>query len=157
MVLSIKKVTLGVGESFQIKASVIPENALSKSLTYKASNNKVSVSASGKVKAKKTGTCQVTVQAANGKKAVITVVVKKAPKKITIKVKNKKLKVGKKVQIKIKLPKNTASNKITYSSSKKSVASVSASGKITAKKRGKTTITAKTFNGKKAKIKITVK
>ena len=82
---------------------------------------------------------------------------KKAPGKITLNSEQKTLKVGKKFQIKITLPKNTASNKISYSSNKKSVASVSSSGKVTAKKKGTAIITVKTFNGKKAKLNIIVK
>jgi uncharacterized protein YjdB len=59
--------------------------------------------------------------------------------------------------VKVKFPAKTASYKITYTSSKKSVATVDATGKIKALKKGKAVITAKTFNGKKAKITITVK
>ncbi len=52
----------------------------------------------------------------------------------------------------------TNASKVTYTSSKPKVASVSKSGLITAKKKGKTTITVKnTANGKKVKLKITVK
>ncbi|MCI8489400.1 MAG: hypothetical protein HFJ04_03995 [Lachnospiraceae bacterium] len=69
----------------------------------------------------------------------------------------KKLKAGKKFQIKAKLPKGTASYKLTYTSSKKSVASVSKTGKVTAKKKGTAVITVKTYNGKKASLKLTVK
>ena len=69
----------------------------------------------------------------------------------------KTLKVGKTFKIKVKFPKNTASKKITFTSSKKSVAKVSSNGTVTALKKGTTTITVKTFNGKKAKIKIVVK
>ena len=58
--------------------------------------------------------------------------------------------------IKVKLPKNTASCKITYKTSNKKVATVSASGKVTAKKKGKATITVTTFNKKKATLKIAV-
>lgn len=154
--VSTKKLTLGVGETFQLKASVLPENASDKTLTYKASNSKVSVTGKGKITAKKAGTSKITVKAANGKNTVVTVVVKKAPTKLSLNAKTKTLKVGKSFQISTKLPKNTASNKITYSSSKKSVATVSSTGKVTAKKKGTTTITVKTFNGKKAKMTIIV-
>ena len=82
---------------------------------------------------------------------------KKAPSKITLNAKKKAVKKGKTYQLKVKLPKNTASNKITYSTSNKKVATVSASGKVKGVKKGIATITAKAFNGKKAKIKITVK
>lgn len=152
-----KKIVLGKGEAYQVRASVVPQNATNKKLIYKASDKKVSVNAKGLIKAKKTGTSKVTITASNGRKSVITVVVKKAPKKLTIKPKKKTLKVGKSYKIKVQLPKNTASQKITYSSNKKSVAKVSSTGKVTARKKGTATITVKTFNKKKATIKIIVK
>lgn len=54
-------------------------------------------------------------------------------------------------------PSDTNPKSVTYKSSKKSVATVNSSGKITPKKKGTTTITAKTSNGKTAKMKIKVK
>ena len=59
--------------------------------------------------------------------------------------------------MKVTLPKGTASYKITYASSKRKVATVDAKGKIKAKKKGKTTITVKTFNKKKMTFTLTVK
>ena len=56
--------------------------------------------------------------------------------------------------VKLKL-KNATASKVKWSSSKKSVASVS-KGKVTGKKAGKATITAK-YNGKSYKCKVTVK
>ena len=44
----------------------------------------------------------------------------------------------------------SATEKITWTSSNKKVATVSSKGKVTAKKAGTATITAKTSNGKKA-------
>ncbi len=155
--LPVTKLTLGVGEPYALKAEILPKNASNQKLSYGTSNNKVKVTSNEKITAKKTGSCKVTVKASNGKKAVVSVTIKKAPGKITLNSEQKTLKVGKKFQIKITLPKNTASNKISYSSNKKSVASVSSSGKVTAKKKGTAIITVKTFNGKKAKLNIIVK
>ena len=155
--LSDKKLTLGAGEKYQLNASIRPKNATDQKLTYKASGNKVKVTGKGLVTAKKPGKAAITVKARNGKKATVTITVKKAPKKVTLNAKKKTLKVGKKYQIKTKLPKGTASRKLTYTSSKKKVASVTSTGKVTAKKKGSATITVKTFNGKKAKLKIIVK
>ena len=155
--LSDKKLTLGAGEKYQLNASIRPKNATDQKLTYKASGNKVKVTGKGLVTAKKPGKATITVKAGNGKKATVTITVKKAPKKVTLNAKKKTLKVGKKYQIKAKLPKGTASRKLTYTSSKKKVASVTSTGKVTAKKKGNATITVKTFNGKKAKLKIIVK
>ena len=67
------------------------------------------------------------------------------------------MKKGKTFRIKVKFPKNTYSYKLTYSSNKKKVATVSTKGIVKAKKKGKATITVKTYNGKKAKVTITVK
>lgn len=152
-----KNLTLGVGEKFSLKATVSPKNASNPQVTWKSDKPKiVYVSKSGQVKGLKKGKATITASA-DGKTEKCTITVKAAPKKISLNAKKKTLKKGKTFQIRVKLPKNTASNKITYSSSKKKVASVSAKGKVKALKKGKAVITAKTFNGKKAKITITVK
>ncbi len=155
--IPVKKLTLGAGESCKLGAFVLPQNATDQTLVYETSNNKVTVSADGKIKAKKTGTCRITVRAASGKSAKVIVSVKKAPKKITLNAAKKTLKRGRHFTVKVRFSRNTASHRITYSSNRKSVASVNAKGRITAKRKGKAVITAKTFNGKKAKIRITVK
>ena len=157
VIASTKKITMGVGEKIQLEASVHPQNASNKVLTYKTSNNKVTVNMFGKITAKKTGSCQITVSSSNNKKAVVTVTVKKKPGRINLNQKSKTLKVGKQFQIKPKLPKGTASYQITYTSKKKSVAAVSQTGKVIAKKKGTTVITVRTYNGKKATIRIRVK
>jgi len=151
------KLTLGVKESYTIAPTTLPSGSET-TFTYKTSNKKVAtVDAKGKIKAKKTGKANITVTSANGKSVTIKVTVKKAPGKITVTTKAKSLKKGKSFKIKYKLPKNTASNKITFKSSNKKVATVDANGKVKALKKGKATITVKTFNGKTAKVKVTVK
>ncbi|MDE6434127.1 MAG: Ig-like domain-containing protein [Lachnospiraceae bacterium] len=157
VLVSTDKMTVGVGEKVQLEAAVYPKNASDKKLTYKPSNNKVTVSKNGKITAQKTGTCKITITSSNKKKAVVKVTVKKKPGKISLNSKKKTLKVGKKFQIKPKLPNGTASYKITYTSSKKSVATVAQNGTVTAKKKGDAVITVKTYNGKKANLKIHVK
>jgi uncharacterized protein YjdB len=47
--------------------------------------------------------------------------------------------------------------KLTYKASNKKIATVSKTGKVTAKKKGKVTVTVTAPNGKKATCKITVK
>ena len=75
-------------------------------------------------------------------------------KAATIKLNKKKvtLYVGKTTVLKVKGTKN----KVKWSSSRKKVASVNKKGKVTAKRKGKTTIQAK-VSGKTLKCKVTVK
>ncbi len=155
-----KKATIGLKESFSVKSS---------GCTYSTSAPKVvkiTNAKTGQVKAMKTG--KAVVKATNnvtGKITEYTITVKKAPKKISKVTLNKKaikkkkaiLKKGKSATLKVTLPKGTASYKITYASSKRKVATVDAKGKIKAKKKGKTTITVKTFNKKKMTFTLTVK
>lgn len=149
--------TLGVKEKFTLQATVDPKNASKPAVSWISSNPKVAtVSTTGQVIAKKVGKTTITATA-DGVTNTCNITVKAAPKKITLNAKSKTLKKGKTFKIKVKLPKNTASNMITYSSNKKKIASVSNTGKIKALKKGKAVITVKTFNNKKAKIKITVK
>ena len=157
VLVAANKLTIGLGEKVQLEAAVYPRNASDRKLTYKVSNSNVSVSKNGKITGKKRGTCKITVSASNGKKAVVKVSVKKKPKKITLNARNKTLKVGKKFKIKARLPKGTASQTLTYVSNKRAIADVSPDGKVTAKKRGSAVITVKTYNGKKASLKIQVK
>ena len=68
------------------------------------------------------------------------------------------MKKGAKKQLHAKAPAGCGGGgDFKYRSSRKSVASVSSSGKITAKKKGRTTITVTAYNGKKVQIKVTVK
>lgn len=155
--VNVKNLTLGAGETFSLKASVLPENASDKTLRYTASNKNVTVSAGGKISARKTGSSKITITASNGTQTTVKISVKKKPNKLKLNATTKTIKTGWKFQIKAKFPKGTASHKLTYSSSKKSVATVSSTGKITARKKGTAIITVKTFNGKKAKMKVIVK
>lgn len=71
----------------------------------------------------------------------------------TINTKSATLTVGFKKTLKV----DNTKDKITWTSSKKTVATVSSKGVVTAKKPGTTTITAKTASGQKLTCKITVK
>lgn len=64
---------------------------------------------------------------------------------------------GKALKLKVKLTPSNANEKITWTSSKPKVATVSPDGKVTPKKKGKTKITARIANGKKVTWKIKVK
>ena len=91
--------------------------------------------------------------------ADITVVSEKIEvKKIKITKKKKEMKVGATFKLKYKiLPADASNKKVTFTSTKKKVASVNKKGRIKAKHAGKTTITIKSANGKKASFVLKVK
>ncbi|MBQ3477741.1 MAG: Ig domain-containing protein, partial [Clostridia bacterium] len=130
--------TLGVGESYALKVSGAKK--------YQSSNaKKATVSSKGVIKGKAVGTATITVTMKRGDPLKVRVTVRKAPGKVSLNKSKLTLQAGKTYQLKAKLPSKTAS-KLTWSSSKKSVAKVSADGLITAVKAGTAVITVKTFN-----------
>lgn len=115
----------------------------------------------GKLSAKKTGSAVITATLKSGASVTCKVTVTKKPvatKKITLAKSSVSLKRGRKYKIKIKnrLP-LTANDKIIYRSQNSKVAAVSAKGTVTAKKKGKTSITVKAASGKKVKLKVKVR
>ena len=73
--LNKKKLSLEVGSSATLKATVSPKGA-EKKLSWKSSNTKVATVKKGKVTAKKAGKATITVTTKNGKKATCKVTVK---------------------------------------------------------------------------------
>lgn len=121
-------------------------------VTYTSSKPSVAtVAANGKVTAKAAGTAVITAKCGNYK-ATCKITVKKPSVKASSSAKT--VFVGGTSQITVK--KTGVSGKVTYTSSNKSVAVVSAGGKVTAKKAGTATITVK-CGSYKATCKITVK
>ena len=108
------------------------------------------------VRALKVGTAKITVKTDNGKLASATITVKPAPTKVKLSKTKATLGVKEKLTLKVTLPRNTASA-LTWTSSKPKVASVDQKGNVRALKKGTAVITVKTFNGKTAKVTVTVK
>jgi uncharacterized repeat protein (TIGR02543 family) len=158
-----KKLTLPVA----IDDATDPTTTTTANLTFASSNTKVAaVDAKGVIKAaktKKNATATITVKARNGKTLAVKVtVVPKAKKltKLTVKGMPGKntLKIGKSAKLTVGLaPKDATGAGVSFASSSSSVLRVDKSGKITALKKGKATITIKAA-GKAVKTKpITVK
>ena len=129
--------------------------------SWSSSNKKVAtVTNKGKIKGIKAGTAIITVTMKSGATASCKVTVQS--KKVTtksLKMEQSKLTVlkGSKTTLAVKRNPISATEKITWSSSNTKVVTVDKNGKITAKKAGTATITAKSANGKKATCKVTVK
>lgn len=127
---------------------------------WTTSNSKIAtVSSSGKITAKKTGKATITVTMKSGAKASCKITVQKGvvtTTKLSVDTTSITLKVKKTHSIKTVRTPVTSQQSVRYSSSNSKVAAVSSSGKITAKKAGKATITV--YSGKvKKKITVTVK
>ena len=150
-------VTITEGSSKTLKAVLSPSGSKT-SLTWKSSNPKVAqVSDSGKVTAKARGTATITVTTTNGKKASCKVTVKApSPKSIKLSSKTLKLETGGKKRLTYTFSPENAQGKVTWKSSKPSVASVNSKGQITAKRVGKTTITARVSSKVTARCTVTV-
>lgn len=141
--------------TLQAEASIDKETS---KITFKSNKPEIAaVNSKGVVTAKKAGTATITATAPGGAKATCKVTVKGIPSKITLNKTKATLKVKKTLQLKVTIPKGTVCPKFTYKSNKPKVASVSSSGKITAKKKGTAKITVTAGNNSKAKATITVK
>ena len=158
--LNVKSVTLKPGERYDLKATVLPKNAVDAKVSWKSGSTKVvKVSSTGRLTAFGEGTASVRAMTANGTKAVCKVTVK-LPHVTNIKLNttSKALNVGLTVQLKATVtPADAVDAAITWKSSNKKVATVTKKGLVTAVRCGTATITATSANGVKAACKITVK
>ena len=158
-------IPLKVKQSFTVKVTM---GAGDRVVSWKTSNKKYVSVKNGKIKGLKAGkSATITVQLASGKKASFKVKVQKpavATKSIKVtntatgknQGKSATLKRGQSLKLAAVLSPVTSVQKVTWSTSNKKIVTVSKSGVIKAKKKGKATITVKSGN-KKYNIKITVK
>ena len=165
--ITLNKTTASVtkGKTLQLTATVTPGNATKKEVKWSTSNKNVAmVSTSGLVTAKSAGTATITCTAQDGSsvKATCKITVKNPVVKVTKVTLNKTtatLAPKETLTLKATVAPTNATNKaVTWKSSNTKIATVSSSGKVTAKAAGTVTITcrAKDGSGKKATCKITV-
>lgn len=159
VVLNVSEITLGVGESYTLIKSSPTGADLSTAVFSSNSKNIASVnSSSGTVKANKAGTATVIVTTKNGATASCRVTVRNAPTSVYLNKSALTLAVGEAYYLHCSFPIAQYAHKITYSSSKSSVATVATgTGLVTAKSVGTAVITAKTYNGKTASCTVTVR
>ncbi|MBR4166926.1 MAG: Ig-like domain-containing protein [Bacteroidales bacterium] len=163
-------VSIEPGETYQLTATVMPENASNKAVEWKSNHPElVSVDENGLITAikrqagttvyitaktvdgGKSSTCQVTVKEPSGGEVAVT--------GISLNQTSAELEVGKTLQLKPTITPSNATNKsVQWTSSNSAVASVDINGLVTAKAIGTAQITAKTEDGgKTATVSITVK
>ena len=158
-----EQIELYVGDTFGVNVTIEPTDATNKNVTWKSSNTKVAEVSVGKITAKGKGTATITVSSENGKTDKLTITVKEKPKEnievtgISITPNTLTLKVKEEYNLNTTItPSNATNKKVTWTSSNTSVATIT-DGKVVAKGKGTTTITATTQNGKKATIEVVVK
>lgn len=154
--LNKKTLTMKKGAYTQLKATLSKKST--DKVTWSSSNKKVAkVDANGVITALKGGTVTITAKAASGKKATCKVTVKESATKVKLNKTKATLKKGSTLKLKATVTPSSSTDKLTWTSSNKKVATVDSKGKVTAKKKGTAVITVKTTSGKKAACNITVK
>ncbi|WP_050750181.1 Ig-like domain-containing protein, partial [Bifidobacterium adolescentis] len=158
------KLSLKVGASAQLTATVKPDNATNKTVSWDSSDNSVAKVSDGKVTALKAGTATITATAGDIS-SLITVTVADVPVPVTsvsvsgdgVSDGKLSLKSGASVQLTATVkPDNATDRKVTWTSSDSSVANVMGTGVVTAgSKAGKATVTA-TAGGVSASVEVTV-
>ena len=160
--LNKSEMTLTEGKSETLAATVTPENAENKSITWSSNNEAVAtVDVNGTVTAKSAGTAVITATSTNGKSAGCTVTVEKKQIPVTeVRLSESTVGIVEGSTYKLTatvLPENTTDSKsVSWSSSNSEVATVDANGTVTAKRAGTAVITATSTNGKTAGCTVTV-
>lgn len=152
MTLDKTTLTLEVGGTSKLTATVSPGNADNKNITWTSTNSSVaSVSADGVVTANSTGTTTIRVKTADGGKTATCTVTVNPVSVESVSLSKSTLSIYEDetaTLVATVLPSN-ASTTISWSSSNPDVATVSNNGVVTAVSEGTTTITARTTNGDK--------
>jgi uncharacterized protein YjdB len=161
--LSTKLITIDLATSstYQLTGTVTPSSA-SQKITWKSGTTSIAtISSTGLIKAKKTGTVTVGGRPASVKKwtkAKVKIIDSLCPTRLTLNASSLNLTVGGTYQLSVTPNPSTASSSVKWTSSRSSVASVSSSGLVTAKASGTALIrAASTRNSSRTKtIKVTV-
>ena len=160
-----EEATIKVGETFQIEAAVVPEDATNGALTYISNKTSVAdVDENGRITAKSIGETTIEIVTEDGSDIrrvfTVNVITNVVPvEKVTLNASEKAMKVGETWQITaIVTPEDATDKGVTYVSSNTAVASVSGTGLITALGTGETVITAAAADGSGAlaELKVTV-
>ncbi len=156
--LSAQDMTLLVGQTDKLTATVLPENTTDKTVTWTSDNEAIAaVSADGTVTAVSVGIANITATCGDATATCRVTVNPVSASGITLSAQDMTLLVGQTDKLTATvLPENTTDKTVTWTSDNEAIAAVSADGTVTAVAVGKSMITATTNNGMKAICKITV-
>ncbi|MBE5962584.1 MAG: hypothetical protein E7256_14610 [Lachnospiraceae bacterium] len=147
--LDAKDITLNVGDYYTLETTITPSDATESSLTFESTNKKVAtVSNSGKIVAKAGGTCVIFVKTPNGASAYVNVTVMQGVSGIKINKSEATIVVGDTLELIATISPSTATDQgVTWSSSKKDVATVDKYGVVKGISGGTTIITCTSDDG----------
>ena len=164
IVLSPMPATLELNETLSLSAQVYPtDERRSREFRWKTSSSSIArVSSDGVVTPRKLGTVTITCYSAVNSKVSATLTLRivdsKMPDKITLDVPSLSMEDGQKIQLTPTVEPSTATQTVSWKSSKTRVATVDSNGVVTAHAAGTAYITAtSTYSAKKSvRIKVTV-
>ncbi|MBR4343144.1 MAG: Ig-like domain-containing protein [Lachnospiraceae bacterium] len=154
-----KSLTMFVGDTYRMAYTIKPDNVSDKTLKWSSTDAKVvTVDSTGFFTAKNTGTCVITAQAQDGSGifATCTVTVLRNATGITMDVKELTLGVGETYLLEVELKPADSTDTVKFESNNTKVATVSATGKVTAKAKGTCVIFARTDAGISVSCNVTV-
>ena len=162
IILDKTSIELIEGEEATLSATIIPDNAINKNITWASNNNDVATVVDGKVMAHKKGNAVITVKSEDGGITAtcnVTVNVKPIPvESISLSKAEAVLTEGDSITLEAEIyPENATNKNMVWTSSDNTVATVT-NGKVNAIKVGNSTITVTTEDGNRtATCNITVK
>ncbi len=143
-----------IGDTLKINATITPNNATNKTITWTSSDNNIATVTNGTVKGISVGSVTITAKTSNGKTAIAKITVKNKDVDVTsIKIDGNvsSLYVGDSVILSASITPSNATNKnLKWISSDTNIAIVDSNGKVTAKKSGSVKITVTSNSNSKA-------
>lgn len=150
------ELTMNVGQKKTLQAAVLPTEATNTELTWKSSNLVVASVSDGVVTALGGGSAVISATANNGVSAECKVTVLVPVESVSFKSAVLEMGEGKTQSLDVTiLPENASDKQLSWNSSNEDVAIVE-KGSITAKREGKTVVTATSSNGRTASLDVYV-
>lgn len=156
--LSKTKLSIQIGQEEALMATIKPDNATDKSVTWSSNNTSVAtIDSNGKVMAVSAGSATITCKANDGSgvQATCIVTVTAKPENISLPAEATVV-AGKTITLTPTITPSDAVTTLTWTSDDKSIATVDANGVVTGVKKGQTFINVETDNGLEAYCKLTV-
>lgn len=143
IILDYSEITLKIGDSTTIKATVKPDNTTYPNVSWESNDPTIAVVSDGTVKAVGVGTANIRAMVGEVTANCVVTVNPILAEKISLNYSAETLKIGQSLQLNATVnPSNTTDPSVTWVSSDASVATVSTNGEVTAINKGATTITA---------------